>query len=98
MRGVKGNLEDISCFLKNVMPGFSNTQHMVSNYLFDIGEGRATGRVMYFNPMEQSTGNEVKPMFFLGFWYVDEYCRTESGWRIRKGVGEKVTTFLNSCF
>ncbi len=89
MGGVKGNLEDVVSFLKKVMPGFSNTQHMVSNYMFDISGDEATGRVMCFNPMERSVEGEEKPVFFLGFWYVDEYCRTSSGWRIKKRIEEK---------
>lgn len=59
MGGVKGKLEDIVTFLKNVIPGFSNTQHMVSNYLFDISGDEATGRAMCFNPMERSVEGEV---------------------------------------
>ena len=85
MGGAAGGLEEIITFLKNVMPMFVSTQHMISNQKIHIDGDIATGRIMCFNPMEIS-GN---PVFFLGLWYIDEYRRTEAGWRIAKRVEEK---------
>jgi hypothetical protein len=33
------------------------------------------------------------PMFFLGLWYVDDYIRTDAGWRIKTRVEEKSYQF-----
>ncbi len=85
MGGAKGSLNEIITFLKNVMPMFLSTQHMISNQQIRIDGDTATGRIMCFNPMEIS-GN---PVFFLGLWYIDEYRRTDEGWRITKRVEEK---------
>ena len=85
MGGAKGSRDEIITFLKNVMPMFINTQHMISNQQIKLNGDTATGRIMCFNPMEIS-GN---PVFFLGLWYVDEYRRTKQGWRIAKRVEEK---------
>ena len=89
MGGAKGNLNEITQFLKNVMPMFINYQHMISNYQIKIDGDSATGRIMCFNPMEIS-GN---PVFFLGLWYVDEYKRTPDGWRISRRSEEKSYQF-----
>lgn len=88
MGGVKGDLETIKTFLKKVMPRFSNTQHMISNQQFTINGNEATGRIMCFNPMETS-GEQEPSVFFLGFWYVDKYLRTDKGWRICSRIEEK---------
>ena len=85
MGGAKGSRDEIITFLKNVMPMFISTQHMISNYQISIDGDTATGRIMCFNPMEIS-GN---PVFFLGLWYVDEYQRTAEGWRISARIEEK---------
>jgi hypothetical protein len=45
---------------------------------------KATGRVMCFNPMEMALPEGKKQTFFLGLWYVDEYRRTDRGWRISR--------------
>ena len=89
MGGAKGSRAEIIAFLKNVMPMFISTQHMISNYQISVDGDTATGRIMCFNPMEIS-GN---PVFFLGLWYVDEYQRTADGWRISSRVEEKAYQF-----
>ncbi len=38
-------------------------------------------------------GEQGKPVFFLGLWYVDEYVRTGRGWRISRRVEEKSWVF-----
>ena len=96
MGGIKGNPGEIVSFLKQVMPRFSNFQHMISNQQFEIADDRATGRIMCFNPMESTSttsSTTESSVFFLGFWYVDKYIRTDKGWRICSRVEEKSYQF-----
>jgi len=93
MGGEVGDLEKIKAFLKTVLPIFKNTQHMISNYQVKINGDTATGRIMCFNPMELDDETNGNPVFFLGLWYVDEYVRTASGWRIKTRVEEKSYQF-----
>jgi len=90
MGGEKGDRETIKTFLKAVLPIFKNTQHLISNYQIKLNGDSATGRIMCFNPMELDDNN---PVMFLGLWYVDEYVRTEQGWRIKTRVEEKSYVF-----
>lgn len=93
MGGEKGGLEKIKDFLKMAMPIFKNTQHLISNYQIKVKGDTATGRIMCFNPMEIDDEANANPIFFLGLWYVDEYVRTEAGWRIKTRVEEKSYQF-----
>lgn len=90
--GVVGDLESTIAFLKEALPAFSNTQHLNANIQIRVDGDRATGRVMCFNPMEMPIGEE-KQVFMLGLWYVDEYRRTEQGWRIASRREEKSWVF-----
>ncbi len=47
----------------------------------------ATSRAICFNPMVM--GGEAAQIYFVGIWYVDEFVRTEQGWRMSKRVEEK---------
>lgn len=93
MGGEAGDLEKIKVFLKAAMPLFKNTQHLISNFQIKIDGDTATGRIMCFNPMEFDDEASGNPVFFLGLWYVDEYVRTEAGWRIKSRVEEKSYQF-----
>jgi len=93
MGGVTGNREQIKTFLKQALPAFRNTQHMIANYQIKLDVDRATGRIMCFNPMEFNLPDQGNPVFFLGFWYVDEYVKTSAGWRIARRVEEKSYAF-----
>ena len=48
---------------------------------------------MCLNPMEMSMGKDSTQTWFLGLWYVDEYRRTEQGWRISRRAEEKSWAF-----
>jgi len=93
MGGETGDLEKIKNFLKEVLPIFKNTQHLISNYQIRVNDDTGTGRIMCFNPMEINDEANGNPVFFLGLWYVDEYVRTEAGWRIKSRVEEKSYQF-----
>jgi 3-phenylpropionate/cinnamic acid dioxygenase small subunit len=96
--GMAGNLETIKAFLKKALPAFRNTQHMIANYRIRIDGDRASGRIMCFNPMEFNLPDKGNPVFFLGLWYVDEYVRTPSGWRISRRTEEKSYAFNTPSF
>lgn len=84
--GSVGNLEETLAFLTaSLTTGmFPNSQHLNANVQVQLHGDSATGRVMCFNPMEMSLGEGKLHTFFLGLWYVDEYRRTDKGWRIAR--------------
>ena len=93
--GSVGGLEDTIAFLKEAMTAevFPAHQHLNGNVQVKLNGNKATGRVMCFNPQEMSLGEGKTQLFMLGLWYVDEYVRTEQGWRMRKRVEEKSWVF-----
>ena len=95
MGGSVGNLEDTIAFLEASLTNelFPNTQHLNANVQVQVDGDTATGRVMCFNPMEMSIGEGATQTFFLGLWYVDEYRRTEQGWRMSRRAEEKSWVF-----
>lgn len=93
MGGIAGNRDEIMAFLKQALPAFGATQHMISNKQIRIEGDTASGRIMCFNPMQLGQGAQATPVFFLGLWYVDEYVRTPQGWRIKRRAEEKSWVF-----
>lgn len=94
--GSKGNLEETIEFLHKAMAIFPNTQHLNANIQIQLDAddpNKATGRVMCFNPQDMRLKNGESYIFFCGLWYVDEYRRTEQGWRISRRVEEKSYVF-----
>jgi 3-phenylpropionate/cinnamic acid dioxygenase small subunit len=84
MGGSVGDIEETITFLKASLTNelFPNTQHLNANVQIKLHGDTATGRVMCFNPMEMTVAEGSTQTFFLGLWYVDEYRRTDKGWRI----------------
>lgn len=97
--GSKGDLETTIAFLHKAMKIFPAHQHMNGNHQIKLGAGEpagsATGRVMCFNPqvLPPGKGEDEEHIFFCGLWYVDEYVRTDAGWRIKNRVEEKSYVF-----
>jgi hypothetical protein len=97
--GSKGDVDSTIAFLHDAMKIFPAHQHLNANIQIKLGEGSpaetATGRVMCFNPQEMAPkkGESDGHIFFCGLWYVDDYVRTDAGWRIRKRVEEKSYLF-----
>lgn len=102
--GSKGDLETTIAFLHDAMKIFPAHQHLNANIQVKLGPGEpcetATGRVMCFNPQELAPkqGEDEGHIFFCGLWYVDEYVRTDAGWRIAKRVEEKSYVFNRPAF
>jgi len=99
--GSKGNLEETIAFLHNAMKIFPNTQHLNANIQISLGDSAkdgagpdaATGRIMCLNPQEMKLPGRDEHIFFCGLWYIDQYRRTEQGWRIAERVEEKSFVF-----
>lgn len=97
--GSKGDVDSTIAFLHDAMKIFPAHQHLNANIQIKLGPGEpaetATGRVMCFNPQEMAPkkGESDGHIFFCGLWYVDEYVRTDAGWRIQKRVEEKSYLF-----
>ena len=88
-----GGREEIIAFLKQVMVMFPNHQHLNANAQITVDGDTATGRVMCFNPQELSLPDGTTHIFMCGLWYIDEYRRTDEGWRISKRSEEKSYVF-----
>ncbi|MFT4519969.1 MAG: hypothetical protein ACI9JM_002369 [Halioglobus sp.] len=95
MGGSVGNVDETLEFLKASLTNelFPNTQHLNANVQVSLAGDSATGRIMCFNPMEMALSEGEPQMFFLGLWYVDEYSRTDGGWRISRRTEEKSWIF-----
>jgi hypothetical protein len=91
--GPAGGLDTIIAFLHQVMVMFPNHQHLNANAQIAVDDDTATGRVMCFNPQEISMPDGKTHVFMCGLWYVDEYTRTDAGWRISRRVEEKSYVF-----
>jgi 3-phenylpropionate/cinnamic acid dioxygenase small subunit len=91
--GSKGDLKSTIEFLHKAMKLFPNTQHLNANIQIQLDGDQASGRVMCLNPQELKLPDQDEHLFFCGLWYVDEYRRTEKGWRIAKRVEEKSFVF-----
>ena len=88
-----GGLDVIIRFLEQVMVMFPNHQHLNANVQIRVDGDAASGRVMCFNPQELAMPDGKTHIFMCGLWYVDEYRRTEAGWRISRRVEEKSYVF-----
>ena len=93
MGGAVGDRDETIAFLKKVMPMFPNTQHSNANVQIQLDGDRATGRVMCFNPQEFPLPDGGSRLVMMGLWYVDEYVRSDRGWRIRRRSEEKSWVF-----
>jgi hypothetical protein len=93
--GSKGDLETTIEFLHKAMKIFPAHQHLNANIQVKLDGDTATGRVMCFNPQELAAkeGDDEGHIFFCGLWYIDEYLRTDAGWRITNRVEEKSYVF-----
>ena len=96
--GSVGNTSETIAFLHKAMKIFPAYQHLNANIQIklsqepkgEVGE-TATGKVMCYNPQQLAAGDgeDEGHIFVCGLWYLDEYLRTDAGWRITKRVEEK---------
>ncbi|MCA0932856.1 nuclear transport factor 2 family protein [Lutimonas saemankumensis] len=81
MGGIRGNVDGIIDFLSTALVPFVGHQHFMLNHEIDIQGDKAIGRVGFYNPMPIQTENGVV-FYICGGWYIDDYVRTEDGWKI----------------
>ena len=95
MGGSMGNVDETLDFLKASLTDelFPASQHLNANVQIKLEGDTATGRVMCLNPMVMAMPEGKAQPFFLGLWYVDEYRRTDAGWRISRRAEEKSWAF-----
>ncbi len=93
--GSVGDLEHTIAFLQQAMTNevFPAHQHLNANIQIELRGDRASGRVMCLNPQQMTLPEEGSRIFFCGLWYLDEYVRTERGWRMSRRVEEKSFLF-----
>jgi len=93
--GSVGDVDETIGFLEAAVTNelFPNSQHLNANVQIHVNGDSASGRVMCFNPMEMSMPDAGTQTYFIGLWYVDEYKRTELGWRIDRRVEERSWVF-----
>ncbi|WP_048630924.1 nuclear transport factor 2 family protein [Mycolicibacterium aurum] len=85
--GIDGSFPEVKAWLKEVLPNFPAYYHMIGNADVRVSGDTATSRAICFNPM--AMGGESGQIYFVGIWYLDEFVRTEQGWRMSKRVEEK---------
>ncbi len=86
MGGSVGNVDETLEFLKASLTDelFPASQHLNANVQIQVNGDSASGRVMCFNPMVMAMGEDETQTILMGLWYVDEYRRTDAGWRISR--------------
>lgn len=86
MGGSVGNVDETLVFLKASLTDelFPASQHLNANVQVVIDGDTGSGRVMCFNPMVMAMPDGERQTILMGLWYVDEYRRTEAGWRISR--------------
>lgn len=93
--GSVGDVDETIGFLKSAVTDelFPNSQHLNANIQIEIEGDTAKGRVMCFNPMEMTISDSDTQTYIIGLWYVDEYRRTDLGWRMSRRVEERSWVF-----
>lgn len=82
MVGVRGSLTEIKEFLRSSLSTIPMAQHAVMTTQYKIEGDHAETRTVCHNPMVVP-GDDGKPQtIFFGLWYIHQFRRTASGWRI----------------
>jgi hypothetical protein len=89
--GVDGQFPEVKAWLKEVLPNFPAYYHMLGNIDVRVHGDTATSRAICFNPMVMGgdASQNSPQIYFVGIWYVDEFTRTDQGWRMNRRVEEK---------
>jgi hypothetical protein len=88
---IAGHYPEIRRWLPEAMAKAAGFQHVIANKEITIDGDRGTGRILCLNPMVLTIADpDGRPRVgFHGLWYVDEYVRTEDGWRISRRTEER---------
>lgn len=93
--GIAGSYPEIRAWLAADLPRSPGFQHIVANKEIAIVGDVGTGRILCLNPIVLP-GNDAdgRPRVgFHGLWYLDEYVRTASGWRIAARIEERCFSY-----
>jgi hypothetical protein len=86
--GIAGPLSEVKQWLGTVLPNFAAHQHLVATSQVVVDADTATARSICHNPMVLDADGK-QSLLVVGLWYLDEFVRTEAGWRIRKRSQQK---------
>jgi 3-phenylpropionate/cinnamic acid dioxygenase small subunit len=89
--GKKGNYPEVRRWLAEVLAPFAYTMHCIGNTSLELDGDCAHARTYLWNPMGFQRPDGGLHWFSVAAHYVDEFVRTESGWRIRNRVQERGT-------
>ncbi len=85
--GIAGPLAEVKQWLATVLPNFAGHQHLVGTSQVTIAGDTATARSICHNPMWFA--DAAQPPLFVGLWYLDDFVRTDAGWRIARRTQRK---------
>jgi hypothetical protein len=87
--GPRGGPSEVFEWIAKAMKAFPMTQHHISNRVFEIDGGKATGRADLLAVMGMGAGDGKLNMMFTGGIYRDTFTRTPGGWKIAGRVCDK---------
>jgi hypothetical protein len=79
--GEAGDFATMKQWLARTLDMFVGHQHLVATSQIELDGDRATGRSICHNPMYLDVDGKQQ-VLFVGLWYLDEFVRTDAGWRI----------------
>jgi hypothetical protein len=79
--GEAGDFATMKQWLARTLDMFAGHQHLVATSQIELDGNRATGRSICHNPMYLDVDGKQQ-VLFVGLWYLDEFVRTDAGWRI----------------
>jgi hypothetical protein len=85
--GIAGPVAEVKRWLAAVLPTFAGHQHLVATSQVTLAGDAATARSICHNPMWFA--DPARPPLFVGLWYLDDFVRTDAGWRIARRVQRK---------
>lgn len=86
--GIAGPLPEVKKWLGTVLPNFAAHQHLVATSQVIVDGDTATARSICHNPMVFDADGK-QSLLVVGLWYLDEFVRTDAGWRIRTRSQQK---------
>jgi hypothetical protein len=95
--GPVGGLAEVKEFLRNSLPFFTRTQHMMGLPHITIDGDTAHARTSCTNPMISTKPDGSVSVWLIGLWYDDDLVRTADGWRFsaRTQIRSYTVTGLN---
>ena len=88
--GIKGNVDEITAWLEEVLAAFPVRQHLIANKLVAIDGDTATVRAYFFNPMSITLPDGSSRSTPGGGYYNHRLVRTADGWRSRELIEEEI--------